>query len=158
MTGRDRDDGGRARNARPRDAAGRPLPRDAAGVERVDEDGVLPPGEALDEAQRLLDAGYPFHAHEVLEASWKAAPPDERPLWQGLAQLAVGLTHEQRGNARGAASLLRRGAGNVVEAGAEVGQRHGVDVDAIDAWATARADGNDLGRPADTASPRLRAR
>ena len=34
--------------------------------------------------------GRPFHAHEVLEASWKAAPPAERDLWQGLAQLAVG--------------------------------------------------------------------
>jgi hypothetical protein len=45
----------------------------------------------------------------VLEASWKAAPPGERDLWQGLAQVAVGLTHAQRGNARGAVSLLRRG-------------------------------------------------
>ena len=53
------------------------------------------------EAQRLLDAGLPFHAHEVLEAAWKAAPPDERELWRGLAQLAVGLTHLQRGNGRG---------------------------------------------------------
>jgi len=24
--------------------------------------------------QRMLDEGRPFHAHEVLEASWKAAP------------------------------------------------------------------------------------
>jgi uncharacterized protein len=30
-------------------------------------------------------------------------------LWQGLAQVAVGLTHAQRGNARGAVTLLRRG-------------------------------------------------
>ncbi|HZC89462.1 MAG TPA: DUF309 domain-containing protein, partial [Mycobacterium sp.] len=27
--------------------------------------------------------------------------------WQGLAQLAVGLTHAQRGNVNGATSLLR---------------------------------------------------
>ena len=45
----------------------------------------------------------------MLEASWKAAPAAERDLWQGLAQIAVGLTHAQRGNAHGAAALLRRG-------------------------------------------------
>lgn len=139
MTGRDRDAGGRARNARPRDAAGRPLRRGAGGVERVDEDVVLPPAESLTEAQRLVDAGYPFHAHEVLEAAWKAAPADERSLWQGLAQLAVGLTHEQRGNARGAVSLLRRGAENVAS-GAAVAGRHGLDAAGLDAWGHARAE------------------
>jgi hypothetical protein len=105
---RDRDAVGRARNARPRDALGRPLPRDAAG-EPPASDTALPPAEALAEAQRLLDAGRPFHAHEVLEAAWKAAPDAERDLWQGLAQIAVGLTHALRGNARGAAALLLRG-------------------------------------------------
>ena len=64
-------------------------------------------------ADELLGAGRPFHAHEVLEASWKSAPPDERDLWQGLAQIAVGLTHAHRGNARGAVTLLRRGADRV---------------------------------------------
>ncbi len=58
----------------------------------------------------MLATGRPFHAHEVLEASWKAAPAEERDFWQGLAQLAVGLTHARRGNARGAVTLLRRGA------------------------------------------------
>jgi hypothetical protein len=29
-------------------------------------------------------------------------------LWQGLAQLAVGITHVQRGNVTGAITLLRR--------------------------------------------------
>jgi uncharacterized protein len=110
---RDRDAAGRARNARPRDAAGRPLPRGGAGVERVPDDLVLTAEETVDEAQRLLDTGMPFHAHEVLEAAWKAAAPAERELWRGLAQVAVGLTHLQRGNARGAAALLRRGAENV---------------------------------------------
>src|SRR3954452_5638530 len=98
---RDRDPTGRARNARPRDAAGRPLPRDAVGVERVPDDLVLDPDGTVVEAQRLLDAGPPFHAHEVLEAAWKAAPPAERELWRGLAQVAVGVTHLQRGNGRG---------------------------------------------------------
>ena len=70
---RDRDQVGRPRSARPRDGAGRPLPHGARGVERVPEDVVLGPEESLAEAQRLLDAGYPFHAHEVLEGAWKAA-------------------------------------------------------------------------------------
>lgn len=107
---RDRDDAGRARNARPRDASGRPLPRGATGVERVPEDLVLTAAEAVAEAQRLLDAGNPFGAHEVLEGSWKAAPEAERGLWRALAQVAVGFTHAQRGNARGAVALLERGA------------------------------------------------
>ena len=64
-------------------------------------------------ADELLRTGRPFHAHEVLEASWKSAAPDERDLWQGLAQVAVGLTHAHRGNARGAVTLLRRGADRV---------------------------------------------
>ena len=71
---RDRDASGRAHNARPRDGLGRPLGRsDGGGVERVPDDLLLAPLESLAEAQRLLDAGRPFHAHEVLEASWKAA-------------------------------------------------------------------------------------
>ncbi|SDT34123.1 hypothetical protein SAMN04488543_3832 [Friedmanniella luteola] len=105
---RERDDQGRARNARPRDGLGRPLPRDAEGVPRVPDDLVLPPLPSLVEAQRLLDAGMPFHAHEVLEATWKAAPAEERELWQGLAQLAVGWTHLLRGNPVGATTLLER--------------------------------------------------
>lgn len=107
---RDRDAAGRPLNARPRDAAGRPLARGAVGVERVPDDLLLPPEETVVEAQRLLDAGRPFHAHEVLEAAWKAAAPEEREVWRGLAQVAVGLTHLQRGNDRGAVALLRRGA------------------------------------------------
>jgi uncharacterized protein len=110
---RDRDPAGRARSARPRDAYGRPLPRGTEGEERVPDDYAAAPEEALAEAQRLLDADRPFHAHEVLEAAWKSAPEPERELWQGLAQLAVGFTHVRRGNAQGACSLLRRGAGRI---------------------------------------------
>src|ERR1700761_8538800 len=111
---RDRDAAGRPRNARPRDGLGRPLPRGSGGGEpRVPDDLLLPPAESLALAQQMLDEGRPFHAHEVLEASWKAAPPDERDFWQGLAQLAVGLTHARRGNAVGAVTLLRRGAAHI---------------------------------------------
>ena len=114
---RDRDQAGRPRNARRRDALGRPLPRDTAGAteERIPDDLSLTPHDTVRLADRLLRDGRPFHAHEVLEAAWKNGPADERDLWQGLAQIAVGLTHAHRGNARGAVALLRRGAQRVSE-------------------------------------------
>ena len=116
---RDRDPAGRPRNARPRDALGRPLdPADgpgsgAAGTDRIPDDLVITGAEAAALADRLLRDGRPFHAHEVLEAAWKTGPAGERDLWQGLAQIAVGLTHARRGNARGAVALLSRGAERV---------------------------------------------
>ncbi len=135
---RDRDDTGRARNNRPRDGLGRPLPRDSTGVERVPDGLTLPPAESLVEAQRLLDAGRPFHAHEVLEGTWKAAPADERDLWQGLAQLAVGLTHRARGNQHGARTLLLLGAARI-ELYADA-PPYGIDVPGLVATARALAD------------------
>lgn len=110
MSNRDRDEAGRPRSARPRDALGRPLPQGSEGVPRIPDDLNLPPAETLRYAQDLLDRGLAFNAHEVLEAAWKNGPDDERMLWQGLAQLAVGITHVQRGNIPGAITLLRRGA------------------------------------------------
>ncbi|HEX2262276.1 MAG TPA: DUF309 domain-containing protein, partial [Pseudonocardiaceae bacterium] len=104
MNSRDRDHTGRARNARPRDALGRPLPHGAQGVSRIPEDAAPSAGEAVRLAQQLIDDGYPFHAHEVFEGVWKATSGQQRELWQGLAQLAVGLTHMQRGNPKGAAA------------------------------------------------------
>jgi hypothetical protein len=126
-TDRDRDAAGRARNARPRDGLGRPLARGAAGESTMPDGMVLPPAEALAMAQDLLDDGRPFHAHEVLEAAWKAAPQSERALWQGMAQLAVGLTHALRGNPAGAITLLRRGADRVGRYGPA--RPHGIDAD-----------------------------
>ncbi|GAB3882526.1 hypothetical protein GCM10027612_13220 [Microbispora bryophytorum subsp. camponoti] len=76
---------------------------------RVPDDYAPSAEEALEEARKLLAAGRPFHAHEVLEARWKTGPAEERELWQGLAQMCVGLTHIQRGNLSGAAALLTRG-------------------------------------------------
>ncbi|HEX9031385.1 MAG TPA: DUF309 domain-containing protein, partial [Streptosporangiaceae bacterium] len=88
------------------------------------------PEDTVRTAQRLIDAGRPFHAHEVLEAAWKAAPAEQRELWRGLAQIAVGLTHARRGNDRGAVTLLRRGADGVsVPAGG--GEPAGLDRAAV---------------------------
>jgi hypothetical protein len=157
---RDRDATGRARNARPRDAAGRPLPRGATGVERVPEDLVRTGDEAVTEAQRLLDEGLPFPAHEVLEGAWKAAPTDERELWRALAQLAVGLTHAQRGNPRGAVALLTRAAEHL--GGWEGPVPCGLDLEGVRMHAVALAGrigqaGLDGVKAADLA-PRLRGR
>ena len=134
---RDRDAAGRPRNARPRDGLGRPLPRSAAeGTERVPDDLVIGPAEAAALGESLLAEGRPFHAHEVFEAAWKTGPPAERELWQGLAQVAVGITHVRRGNRRGAVTLLRRGADRIrgYAAGAGSGEASGPA-------ATAGADG-----------------
>ncbi|MFE3441942.1 DUF309 domain-containing protein [Nocardia sp. NPDC059180] len=108
MVERDRDTTGRALNARPRDRFGRPLPPGSEGVPRIPDDLNLPPQQTLSFAQQLLDDGLAFNAHEVLEAAWKNGPFAERMLWQGLAQYAVGLTHIQRGNTKGAHTLLTR--------------------------------------------------
>ncbi|MFI8327044.1 DUF309 domain-containing protein [Streptomyces sp. NPDC085529] len=133
--GRDRDVEGRARSARPRDGLGRPLPYGVAGVARQPEGVVRGAAETVREAQRLLDAGMPFHAHEVFEDAWKSGPEGERELWQGLAQLAVGLTHAARGNVTGGARLLRRGAGRIAGYADGGGEAYGVDVAGLVAWA-----------------------
>jgi uncharacterized protein len=155
---RDRDATGRARNARPRDHLGRPLPHGAAGAERVPDDLVLPPPQALAEAQRLLDGGLPFHAHEILEGSWKAAPEPERELWRGLAQLAVGLTHALRGNAGGAVRLLERAADRIEPYADD--PPHQVDAAGLPRWARSLAgrveDTGLAGVPAADLVPRLR--
>ena len=125
------ENGGKA--LRPRDALGRPLPFGAVGVERMPEGVERTPDEALTEAQRLLDDGLPFHAHEVLEDAWKATTGPERELWRGLAQLAVGVTHAARGNPQGAATLLDRAARNLTPFAAP--PPHGIDVPGLVAWA-----------------------
>lgn len=112
---RERNTEGRPENARPRDATGKPLPRGSGPSWRerlraLDEARALPKPEALAEAERLILTGQPFYAHEILEGPWHLAEPEERAFWQGLAKVAVGLTHIQRGNAVGARSVLRAGA------------------------------------------------
>lgn len=151
---RDRNVTGQAQNQRPRDRYGRPMPHGSAGeVERVPDDAVFSAAEGLEEAQGLLDGGYAFTAHEVLEAVWKSSPDPERELWRGLAQAAVGLTHAQRGNTLGAARLLRRGADRMEPFGPDA--PHGVDVAGIAAFARALADDLDAGRarPGDGIDP-----
>ncbi|MFI7402264.1 DUF309 domain-containing protein [Streptomyces sp. NPDC049541] len=160
---RDRDGEGRARNARPRDGLGRPLPYGAEGVARQPEGVVRTPEQSVVEAQDLLDGGKPFHAHEVFEDAWKSGPEEERELWRGLAQLAVGLTHAARGNVTGGARLLRRGAGAVEQWAAESGRRrpYGMDLVGLVRWGRELADDVEGGGgviDAGARAPRLRGR
>jgi hypothetical protein len=132
--GRDRDPSGRARQARPRDALGRPLPYGAVGVQPVSEE-PLPPEETVQVARALVCEGRTFSAHEVLEARWKAGPEEERDLWQGLAQLCVGVTHAYRGNHLGSVRLVDRAAGRLSRYADSGGPTYGVDLVAALDWA-----------------------
>ena len=131
---RDRDESGRPHNARPRDGLGRPLPHGADGVPRQPEGVRRTPEQTLAEAQELLDAGRPFHAHEVFEDAWKASrdAPDAG-LWKALAQFAVGCTHRLRGNTVGAERLLHRAAAGLAAYAAA--SPYDVDVPRLIAWA-----------------------
>ena len=153
---RDRDPAGRPRNARPRDGLGRPLDRatdPGAAADRIPDDLVITGAEAAALADRLLRDGRPFHAHEVLEAAWKHGPATERDLWQGLAQIAVGLTHARRGNARGAVALLSRGAERVRGYQAEAGSRDEASSD--DGAGSEDGDGSPSGTGSQRAGGRL---
>jgi hypothetical protein len=132
-------------------------------VERQPEGVVRAPEATVTEAQALLDAGRPFHAHEVFEDAWKSGPRDERGLWRGLAQLAVGLTHAARGNVTGGVRLLRRGAGAVEEwtSGTGLPRPYGLELTELTLWARELATAVERdGERVDAAasSPRLRGR
>lgn len=133
---RDRDVDGRPRNARPRDALGRPLPR---GEQTVIEEEVLPdePEELLKIGIEHFNAGRFFQAHEAWETAWHPSPEPERDFWQGITQIAVGFTHHGRGNPTGAITLLRRGAVRI-EAYGEI--HRGLPCLALAAQARAAAD------------------
>lgn len=79
-----------------------------------------------------------FNAHEVLEAAWKNGPDAERMLWQGLAQIAVGVTHIQRGNRKGAVTLLERAVWRLARD--DRAAPYGVDVPGLLAFAGALID------------------
>ena len=130
---RDRDAQGRARQARPRDRLGRPLPYSSVGVEPVSEQ-PLPPVETISAAHELLAEGRPFSAHEVYEARWKAGPATERELWQGLAQLCVGITHAERGNRIGALRLIQRARRRLETYAATGGPVYDLDLGRVIEW------------------------
>jgi hypothetical protein len=77
---------------------GRTPPLEPREIDRLFRDGVS-----------LFNGGRYWHAHEAWETLWRAAPDDERDFYQGLIQIAAGLLHLQRRNARGARNKLGEG-------------------------------------------------
>ena len=114
----------------------------------------MPPAETLAYAQDLLDQGLAFNAHEVLEAAWKNGPDDEKTLWQALAQLAVGVTHVQRGNVKGAITVLRRASAGLTHD--DKAAPHDIDVAGLADYADMLVD--DLAANATITPERLRPR
>jgi predicted metal-dependent hydrolase len=53
-------------------------------------------------------SGQGFEAHEHLELLWRAAPPAERDLYQGLVHVAVATYQDERGNAVGRTRQLEK--------------------------------------------------
>lgn len=65
---------------------------------------------ALAEGLRCYRAEEFFLAHEHWEEVWLKLPEPEKTFLQALIQIAAAFHHLQRGNRRGAESLLRRAA------------------------------------------------
>jgi uncharacterized protein len=97
---------------------------------------------------RLFNDGEFFEAHEVLEDTWRAAPPQDKAFLQGLVQLAVAFHHFSTGNKVGAASVLNKGKCNLenyphAHKGVEVASL----ISRITEWQQALADGHPPGSP-----------
>jgi predicted metal-dependent hydrolase len=82
----------------PAPARGRTEPVSPAEADRLFRDAVA-----------LFNGVRYWFAHEAWETLWRAAEEDERDFYQGLIQVAAGLLHLQRRNARGARNKLREG-------------------------------------------------
>ena len=108
MAERDRDESGRARSARPREPLVGHFRRAVWVLHASRMTSSCPQPKPSPMPRTCWTGALAFNAHGVLEAARKNGPADERMLWQGLAQLAVGITHVQRGNVTGAITLLRR--------------------------------------------------
>ena len=95
------------------------------------------PSPALRLAIEQFNAGDYFECHETLEGLWLAEQGPTRDFYQGLLQIAVGLHHASRGNAKGASSLLERGLAHL---GASGPARLGIDVAGLVAQAVSYRD------------------
>ena len=131
----------RNKSERPRDLLGRPLPWGAEGALELEDFDSL----SLDENHELgkvhARAGEWFAAHEAWETAWKQArDTEEAELFKGLSQMGAGYVHLFRGNAHGAATLLRRAAMRISRyedrtrgvSTVTLGERLIADADAVD--------------------------
>jgi uncharacterized protein len=96
---------------RPRDLLGRPLPWGAKGMLALEDFDALSLEQNHELGTAHARAGEWFAAHEAWETAWKQSRnTDEAELFKGLSQMGAGYVHLFRGNAHGAATLLRRAA------------------------------------------------
>jgi hypothetical protein len=96
---------------RPRDLLGRPLPWGAKGMLALEDFDSLSLEQNHELGMTHARAGEWFPAHEAWETAWKRArDTEEAELFKGLSQMGAGYVHLFRGNAHGAATLLRRAA------------------------------------------------
>jgi hypothetical protein len=135
--------GSRNKPERPRDRLGRPLPWDAEGELELEDFDALTLEQNHELGREHARAGEWFPAHEAWETAWKQArDTDEAELFKGLSQMGAGYVHLLRGNAHGAATLLRRAARRV--SGYRAGTR-GVPTSELAARLSADADAVDRG-------------
>ncbi len=133
----------RNKSERPRDRLGRPLPWEAKGELELEDFDSLSLEANHELGRRHARAGRWFPAHEAWETAWKQArDTDEAELFKGLSQMGAGYVHLLRGNAHGAAALLRRAARRI--GGYEDGHR-GVPTMALAARLSADADAVERG-------------
>lgn len=102
-----------------RDQYGRPLRGEEAeklSFPQVPDREMIDGPEAWTETVRYFTQGLPFHMHEVCEQRWRCAPHDEVLVWQALSQWGAALTHEARGNVKGARSVASRAETNLLKA------------------------------------------
>lgn len=129
---------------RPRDRLGRPMPWDAEGELELEDFDSMSLEENHELARRHARAGRWFPAHEAWETAWKQArDTEEAEFFKGLSQMGAGYVHLLRGNAHGAATLLRRAARRV---GAYDDGTRGVPTVALAERLRADAEAVDAGR------------
>jgi predicted metal-dependent hydrolase len=83
---------------------------------------------ALAEGLACYHRGEFFAAHEHWEAVWLLAAEPEKSFLQALIQMSSACHHRQRGNLKGAASLMRKSLGRLELCSADFG---GIGVSAV---------------------------
>ena len=72
-----------------------------------------PDRAALREGIALFNRREFHEAHEVLESAWRGMTGEDREIYQGLIQLAMGIHHALRGKWRASRLLLERALGRL---------------------------------------------
>jgi hypothetical protein len=99
---------------RPRDHLGRPQAWGAPNTLELEDFDALDVQENHRLGREHFNAGRYFPAHEAWETAWKQARgTGDEEFYKGLSQLGAGYVHLLRGNAHGAATLMRRAAGRL---------------------------------------------